>query len=49
MARHEMPAHLKLAAVIVRVPPAAGIRDDGKSLLFRSAIGKTRQRVAHHW
>ena len=39
--RHEMPAHHKLEAFIDEYLAAAGIREDGKSLLFRSAIGKT--------
>jgi integrase/recombinase XerD len=38
--RHEMPAHHKLEAYIVA---AAGIRDDGKSPLFRTAVGRTRR------
>ena len=39
--RHEMPAHHKLETYIVEYLLAAGIRDDGKGPLFRSAIGKT--------
>jgi integrase/recombinase XerD len=39
--RHEMPAHHKLEAYIDEYVLAAGIRDDGKGPLFRSAIGKT--------
>src|SRR6202049_66462 len=39
--RHEMPAHHKLEAYIDEYLLAAGIRDDGKGPLFRSAIGKT--------
>jgi site-specific recombinase XerD len=39
--RHEMPAHHKLEAYIDEYITAAGIRDDGKGPLFRSAIGKT--------
>jgi site-specific recombinase XerD len=39
--RHEMPAHHKLEAFIDEYLAAAGIRDDGKTPLFRSAIGKT--------
>ena len=39
--RHEMPAHHKLEAFIDEYLAAAGIRDDGKGPLFRSAIGKT--------
>jgi site-specific recombinase XerC len=39
--RHEMPAHHKLEAFIDEYLAAAGIREDGKSPLFRSAIGKT--------
>ena len=37
--RHEMPAHHKLEAYIDEYIVAAGIRDDGKGPLFRSAIG----------
>jgi integrase/recombinase XerD len=36
-----MPAHHKLEAFIDEYIAAAGIRDDGKGPLFRSAIGKT--------
>src|ERR1700675_192441 len=39
--RHEMPAHHKLEAYIDEYVLAAGIRDDSKGPLFRSAIGKT--------
>jgi integrase len=39
--RHEMPAHHKLEAFIDEYLAAAGIREDGKIPLFRSAIGKT--------
>jgi site-specific recombinase XerC len=39
--RHEMPAHHKLEAFIDEYLAAAGIREDGKPPLFRSAIGKT--------
>jgi integrase/recombinase XerD len=39
--RHEMPAHHKLEAFIDEYIAAAGIREDGKGPLFRSAIGKT--------
>jgi site-specific recombinase XerD len=39
--RHEMPAHHKLEAFIDGYLAAAGIREDGKTPLFRSAIGKT--------
>jgi site-specific recombinase XerD len=39
--RHEMPAHHKLEQFIDEYLAAAGIREDGKSPLFRSAIGKT--------
>jgi integrase len=35
--RHEMPAHHNLEAYL----EAAGIRDDNKSPLFRSAMGRT--------
>ena len=36
-----MPAHHKLEAFIDEYLAAAGIREDGKTPLFRSAIGKT--------
>jgi integrase/recombinase XerD len=36
-----MPAHHKLEAFIDEYLAAAGIREDGKPPLFRSAIGKT--------
>jgi site-specific recombinase XerD len=39
--RHEMPAHHKLEAFIDEYLAAAGIRDDSKGLLFRSARGRT--------
>lgn len=39
--RHEMPAHHTLEAYIDAYIEAAGIRDDGKSTLFRSASGRT--------
>ena len=39
--RHEMPAHHKLEAYIDEYLAAAGIRDEAKGPLFRSAIGKT--------
>jgi site-specific recombinase XerD len=39
--RHEMPAHHKLEQFLDEYLQAAGIRDDGKSPLFRSAAGKT--------
>jgi integrase len=39
--RHEMPAHHNLEAYI-----DAGIRDDGKSPLFRSAAGRTGELAA---
>ena len=39
--RHEMPAHHKLEAFLDEYLAAAGIRDDGKTPLFRSAVGKT--------
>ncbi len=39
--RHEMPAHHKLEAYIDDYIAAAGIRDDGKSPLFRTAVGRT--------
>jgi site-specific recombinase XerC len=39
--RHEMPAHHKLEAYLDEYLLAAGIRDDSRGPLFRSAIGKT--------
>ena len=39
--RHEMPAHHKLEAFLDEYLSAAGIREAGKSPLFRSAAGKT--------
>jgi len=39
--RHEMPAHHKLEAFLDEYLRAAGIADDDKSPLFRSAIGRT--------
>jgi site-specific recombinase XerC len=39
--RHEMPAHHKLEAFLDEYLAAAGIRDDGKGPLFRTARGKT--------
>jgi site-specific recombinase XerD len=39
--RHEMPAHHKLESFIDEYLAAAGIRDAGKTPLFRSAAGKT--------
>jgi site-specific recombinase XerD len=39
--RHEMPAHHNLEAYLDAYIEAAGIRDDGKSPLFRSAAGRT--------
>jgi site-specific recombinase XerC len=39
--RHEMPTHHKLEQFLDEYLKEAGIRDDGKSPLFRSAAGKT--------
>jgi integrase len=39
--RHEMPAHHKLEAFLDEYIKAAGIGDEGKSPLFRSALGRT--------
>jgi site-specific recombinase XerD len=39
--RHEMPAHHKLEVFIDEYLAAAGIRDDGRGPLFRTARGKT--------
>jgi len=39
--RHEMPAHHTLEAYLDAYIDAAGIRGDGKSPLFRSAVGRT--------
>jgi hypothetical protein len=38
--RHEMPAHHTLEAYLDAYIDAAGIRDSGKSPLFRSAAGR---------
>ena len=55
--RHEMPAHHNLEAYLDAYIDAAGIREDEKSPLFRSAAGRTgmltatadepRRRLAH--
>jgi len=39
--RHEMPAHHKLEQFLDEYLDAAGIRDRGKTPLFRSALGRT--------
>jgi site-specific recombinase XerD len=39
--KHEMPAHHNLEAYLDAYIKAAGIGDDGKSPLFRSAVGRT--------
>jgi site-specific recombinase XerC len=39
--RHDMPAHHKLEAYIDEYLAAAGIRDAGKTPLFRTALGRT--------
>jgi site-specific recombinase XerC len=39
--RQEVPAHHKLEASVAEYIAAAGIRDDDRGPLFRSAIGKT--------
>jgi len=39
--RHEMPAHHNLEAYLDAYIKAAGVGDDGKSPLFRSAAGRT--------
>jgi site-specific recombinase XerD len=39
--RHEMPAHHKLEQFLDDYLDAAGIRDGGKTSLFRSALGRT--------
>ena len=39
--RHEMPAHHTLEAYLDAYIDAAGLRGDGKSPLFRSAVGRT--------
>jgi site-specific recombinase XerC len=39
--RHEMPAHHKLEAFLDEYIKAAGIGEDSKSPLFRSALGRT--------
>jgi hypothetical protein len=38
--RHEMPAHHKLEAFLDEYIRAAGIGDEDKSPLFRSALGR---------
>jgi site-specific recombinase XerD len=40
--RHEMPAHHKLEQFLDEYLAAAGIREEGKTPLFRSAAGRTR-------
>jgi site-specific recombinase XerD len=39
--RHEMPAHHNLEAYLDAYIDAAGLRGDGKTPLFRSAVGRT--------
>ena len=39
--RHEVPAHRKFGYFMDEYLAAAGIHDDGKGPLYRSAIGKT--------
>ena len=39
--RHEMPAHHKLEQLLDEYLAAAGIRENGKTPLFRSALGET--------
>jgi site-specific recombinase XerC len=39
--RHEMPAHHELEAFLDEYIKAAGLGEDGKSPLFRSALGRT--------
>jgi integrase len=39
--RHEMPAHHKLEQFLDEYLAAAGIRENGKTPLFRSALGET--------
>src|SRR5580698_10272309 len=39
--RHEMPAHHNLEAYLDAYIEAAGIRDSGKTPLFRSVAGRT--------
>jgi len=51
--RHEMPTHHKLEQFLDDYLAAAGIRDEGKSPLFRSAVGnyghahEPRRRLSH--
>src|SRR5713226_3018833 len=45
--RHEMPAHHTLEAYLDAYIEAAGIRDHGKSPLFRSAAGRTGLLTEH--
>jgi len=44
--RHEMPAHHTLEAYLDAYLEAAGIRDDAKGPLFRSAVGRTGELTA---
>jgi site-specific recombinase XerC len=39
--RHEMPAHHNLEAYLDAYIEAAGVGDNGRALLFRSAVGRT--------
>jgi site-specific recombinase XerD len=45
--RHEMPAHHTLEAYLDAYIDAAGMRDSGKSPLFRSAAGRTGMLTEH--
>jgi integrase/recombinase XerD len=45
--RHEMPAHHTLEAYLDAYLDAAGLRDSGKSPLFRSAAGRTGTLTEH--
>src|SRR5712691_2115033 len=45
--RHEMPAHHTLEAYLDAYLDTAGLRDSGKSPLFRSAVGRTGTLTEH--
>jgi len=45
--RHEMPAHHTLEAYLDAYLDAAGLRDSGKSPLFRTAAGRTGTLTEH--
>jgi hypothetical protein len=47
--RYEMPAHHKLEQFLDEYLAAAGIRENGKNPLFRSALGKTGCSPTSRW